>query len=424
MSDSEEPVDPQGPTHPLTKPVYQAGQRAIPHWVSWALVVLPSLAVLGTWLVGKLPVFHCVAIVLLIAALWDWSHFSDRSRTMVAILGLSCVLLVSGSIAWLVGHPDFKIAGFQSLVTLAAIALAIALVQLYRSSETVLTLVRGWMVAVVILAGITLYQRLSRDLPALNGPFPSPGYLAGSVVAGLALMPIGFALEDRRALKWTYPVTAVAATWVVWTTHRSVGFGCALVILFVWLALWRRYLAVGVLVIAGIGVVVFRRVIAWRWSGIGQEPPLPWSVNQELLSQAMDVCIRSGFIGVGPGGLTQHWDVTGYAGPYSAFMELIAEYGLGAGVVVLCAFGAVLVWCVQRLIVTRGRPLNSSDRSVAIWVGLMILMLPWLTSLQATWLSFPMAGLTTATIAMLARHIEAPHTRDLQWDKESWLGKH
>jgi hypothetical protein len=159
----------------------------------------------------------------------------------------------------------------------------------------------------------------------------------------------------------------------------------------------------------------------WRWSGLGGEPPLPWSTHRDLISQAMDVCISSGFIGVGPGGLTQHWPVTGYAGPYSAIMEIIAEYGLGAGVLFLCCLGSAFVWCVQRLIVTRGRPLRSPDRAVALWLGVIILMLPWTTSVQATWLDFPMAGLTTATIAMLARHIEAPHTRFLRWGKESWL---
>ncbi|MDR0848668.1 MAG: hypothetical protein LBN10_06450, partial [Propionibacteriaceae bacterium] len=301
-------------------------------------------------------------------------------------------------------------------------ALAISLVQLYRSSETVLTLARGWMCAVLILVGITMYQRLSRDLPALNGPFPSPGYLAGSVVAGLVLMPIGFALESDRRLKWTYPVVALGATWVVWTTHRSVGVWCALVVLLIWVALWRWQVGLAVLVLGGTGIAIFRHGMAWRWSAIGGEPPLSLPTHLNLLSEAMDVCIRSGFIGVGPGGLLEHWPITGYAGPYSALFELVAEYGLGVGVVVLCALGAVLVSCGQRLILTRGRPLSSPDRAVALWLGVIIVMLPWTTSLQATWLGFPMAGLTTATIALLARHIEAPHTRVLQWDKESWSG--
>lgn len=65
---------PEGPgarTRPLTKPVRQAEQRPTPRWVGWLLIALPTLALLGSWLAGRLPLLEVVVLVLFIVAAWD-----------------------------------------------------------------------------------------------------------------------------------------------------------------------------------------------------------------------------------------------------------------------------------------------------------------------------------------------------------------
>jgi len=384
----ENTSDPWSATHFLTKPVYHATARPMPRWVGWLLIALPSLSVLGTWLLGRIPLFQFIAIILFVIAVWDWRRYFDRSRTIVAVLGLSGALLLSGIIAAVVHRPPTNNLQFQSIAMFSWIVLALALVQLYRSEQTVLTVIRGWMYAVAILAGITGYQLLTVDLPALNGPFPSPGYLAGSMVAGILLMPVGFSLEKDRRLQWTYPVVAVLATGVVWTTHRSVAFGCCVCVLWLWLFIYRRILA-GVIAIIGIVIEIFLHTeMPMRWVEVGAEPPLTGSLHRRVIQTAWTILQDSGFIGVGPGGLMAHWPASQsqYRGPYFALIELASEYGLAVSVAFVCALLGAVVWSLNRLWQTRSGPLRSGERAPALWLAVMILSLPVTTSLQAQWL--------------------------------------
>jgi|GEM_PF-3357490 len=416
---------PWDPARLLTKPVLLATQRAMPRWVGWILISLPSLSLLGTWLVGRLPVFQALAVVLLGIAVWDWSRYFDRSRTMFAVLGLSAGVIVSGTVAAVVFKPPANELWVQAISVGSLLALALALVQLYRNEQTVLTVVRGWLYAVAILTGITIYQRVTRDLPALSGPFPSPGYLAGSMLAGVFLLPVGFALEKDRRLRWAYPVVAVMATWVVWTTHRSVGFAVCLLVLLVWLALYRWIVAT---LLAGLGlvaVIVFRSVAPLRWADVGMEPPLDGAIHADLIRTSFLVLRDSSFLGVGPGGLAAHWpaEYGAYRGPYSAIAEIASQYGLTITVALASAFLGVLTWCLVRLWQTRRQKLWSADRAPAFWLGLMVISLPISTSLQAQWLDFPLSALGAATLALLARHIESPKGRALVWSAGPGAGK-
>jgi len=382
------------------------------------LIAMPSLSILGTWLLGTFPLFQLVAMVLVIAAIWDWRRFFDKSRTMLTIFGLSIAIVVSAVVAMAAYRPPVGGAAVQSVAMISCIALALTLVQLYRGEATVLTVIRGWMYAVAILGGITVYQRVTQDLPALSGPFPTPGYLAGSMVAGIFLMPVGFALEKDHRLRWAYPVIAVVATWVVWTTHRSVGFAVAVAILLVWLALERWTITAALVFVAGVVTLIFRPGgVPLRWADVGMEPPLDATVHSRLLDAAWTILRDSHFLGVGPGGLASHWPDTfvGYRGPYSALMEIASQYGAAVGVVLMCALIGAVAWCGVRLWQTRGGPLRSVERAPAFWLALVILTLPITTSLQAQWLNFPLSALVVATLALLARHIESPQGRALVW---------
>jgi hypothetical protein len=368
-------------------------------------------------MLGKFPIFHIVVISLCIVAIWDWTRYFDRSRTLFCIAGLSVALLVSATVATLVHHPQTPALVDQGLAGVALIGLTLALVQLYRSEQTVLTIIRGWMYAVAILAVLAAYQGLTSDRPVLNGPLPSAAYLASAMVVGVLLMPIGFALEKDHRLRWTYPCIAVLATWVAWTTHRSVALGCCLIVLVIWLATFHWLTASILTVITVAGIAVFRRYLPLRFADVGMEPPLDASVHAHLIGVGWRILVDSHFLGVGPGGLADVWPEawSAYTGPYSAFIELTSQYGLGVGVVVMCALLGALVWCVKRLWATRGQPLRSADRAGAVWLAVMIVMAPVTTSIQAHWLSFPLSALAVATWAMLARHIESPQGRALLW---------
>jgi hypothetical protein len=381
------------------------------------LLCLPSLSLLGTWLVGRWPVFLVIALCLALIAVWDWYRFFDRSRTMISCLALSAGLLVSGGLAALLGRPDALQFGQQILSNLTWIALTVALVQLYRNEQTVLTIVRGWMYAVAILAAITIYQRATRDLPALSGPFPSPAYLGASMAAGALLMPIGFALEADRRLRWAYPVAALAATGVVWTTHRSVAFGCCLAVLLIWLATYRWQIAALVAGLGAVAAAVFHSAAPLRWADVGMEPPLDNDIHQSLIGVAWQILQDSHFLGVGPGGLGAHWPAAArpYAGPYSLVMEVASQYGLAITVALVIGLAGGLVWCLTRLRHTRGLRWHDRRRAPALWVGVIVVSLPVVTMLQARWLDFPLSALMAATLALLARHIEPPQGRALVW---------
>jgi hypothetical protein len=375
---------------------------------------------LGAWLVGRFPLFLLLAATLLVVAIWDWWRFQDRSRTRTGVLGLMAATGVSGAVALLANRPPLVPAVDELLMVLAGGALALALVQLYRGEETVLTLARGWIYLVVSLAVITLYQRLTRDLPALQGPFPSPGYLAAAATFGLLLMPLGHSLDDDRLRRWAYPVTGALACWVVWCTHQSIALGCCVVIVTLWALLHRRgrWVAAGVAVIAlGVALSPWRRHFPLFWEDFGFEAPVTWEIRIGLIDTAMTLLRDSWFLGVGPGNFTRAiWvgDVahpTGHSAPYFALTELAAEYGLGVAVVLLLGFLGVLRWALQRFLRTPGLPWGGPERATALWLSVAIVMLPFLSAIQPRWLSAPMSALIVATLALLARHIERPKGR-------------
>lgn len=409
------------PNPELTKPVYLATTRALPRWVGWILISLPSLSLLGSWMMGRLPVFQLITVLLFGIALWDWNQFFDRSRTMVTMLGLSAGVAISAIVATIVSRPPASALETQSISLISLIALTLALVQLYRSAETVLTIIRGWLYAIAILTAITVYQRITLDLHALNGPFPSPAYLAGSMVVGVLLMPIGFALEKDRRLRWAYLFIAISATWVVWTTHRSVAFACCLAILILWLATYRWIIATLVAAVGLVVAIVFRSVLSLRWSEVGLEPPLDQAVISKLRNAAGQILKDSNFLGVGPGGLATHWpsSLGGYQGPYSAAMEIASQYGLAIAIALICALLGLLTWAVIRLWQARKTRLYSPERAPAFWLAIVLISLPVTTSIQAQWLDFPLSALSVATITLLGRHIESRQGRALVWSADA-----
>jgi len=336
---------------------------------------------------------------------------------MLTALALSAGLIVSAAGAVLAAGRFHQGFNTQALAMLSWITLSLALVQLYRSEQTVLTMIRGWMYVVAIMAGITGVQWITSDVTTLNGPFPSPAYLAGAMVAGVLVMPIGFALEKDRWLKWTYPVLAVLATAVVWSTHRSVAFAFCLAVLLVWLALHRWILALAIAAAGTATLVFLRSAVTFRWADAGWEPPLPPSVRTQLTNAAWQILQDSHFLGTGPGSIHDQWPAALklYQGPYAAVLEIACQYGLAITVVIVCALLGVLVWCVGRLWHTRGMRLASAERAPALWLALAILSLPVTTSFQAESLNFPLSALAAATLALLARHIESPRGRSLVW---------
>jgi hypothetical protein len=381
-------------------------------------------------------VFFLVALILLIIAAWDWLRYFDRSRTMLAVLGLSATLIVGASIAAIAAGAPRTQPVSNWLSVAALITLTLAVIQLYRSSETIVTIIRGWMYAIAIMTAITIYQFFTSDLPVLSGPFPSATYLAGSLLFGVMLMPIGFALEPDRRLRWTYPVVALLATGMVWTTHRSVAFGCCLAVLVLWLMTYRVLITSLLLVAAACLAAVFHERLPLRWEEVGMVPPLDASVHRSLGNTAWQILADSHFLGVGPGGLAARWPefLSAYEGPYMAFVELACLAGVGFIVVVMLGLMGALVWSLQRLWLTRrvavlagqkgprgrfyatqGSSLVSPERAPALWLAVIILSLPLTTSIQGLWLSFPMSALASATIALLARHVEAPQGRALLW---------
>jgi hypothetical protein len=356
-------------------------------------------------------------VSLLSIAFWDWCSSFDKSRTMVSLLGLSLGLIVSSLVATSIDR-NFGGSFFdQSTAMVSWMALSLALVQLYRSQETVRTIIRGWMYAITIITTVVTYQWSTRTMVALTGPFPSPAYLAGAMVLGVFLMPIGFALEEDRRLKWAYPVIAVMATWVVWTTHRSVAFAWCLIVLIIWLALYHRILVIFLVVIGTTTAIILHQRIPLRWADVGMEPPLNSSLHFALMDAAWRILQDSHFLGTGPGGLSAKWPTKfkDYQGPYSAFLEVASQYGMAFTVVLICSLIAVVLWCIIRLRNTHNQPLHSPFRAPALWVLLMILSLPWTSSIQAQWLNMPLSALAAATLAMLARHIESPRGRALIW---------
>jgi hypothetical protein len=397
-------TSPPSPGGPLTKPVREAARRPTPRWVGWVLIALPCLAALSFGLGDHVPLFEGLVLVLGAAAAWDWWRFQDRSRTLRAgYLGL--ILLVSGAVTLVLWRPPLRPALAELGNIAVATLLALALVQLYRSAETVLTLARGWLYLLAGLAGVTVYQRVTAGPFPVTGPFHTPDHLATAGVTGLALMPVGFALEHDRRLCWAYPVGAVCAVEVLWWSgHRNALWAGLLLI-----ALWALQGERSRWVLAGAGLAAATALVSARvaWPLHAADVVTFWRTRARLADLGLTEWAETWFLGAGPSG----YDGGGAAGAYSPLVELAAEYGLGAAVVVILAGVGVLRWCVLRLVRTRGLPWASPERAPAVWLGVMVTGAPLAGALQPTWLDVPLTALLAGTLALLARHVEATHGR-------------
>ncbi|MDR1264012.1 MAG: hypothetical protein LBK42_00190 [Propionibacteriaceae bacterium] len=398
-------------TAPLTKPVRSADRRPTPRWVGWVLVGLPVLAGIDLWLGPGFIPLGLPAVVLSAAAAWDWCRFQDRSRTMrIAYLGL--VLLATGGVMLVWRGLPWATAGAELVDLAVATVLSLALVQLYRSGETVLTLIRGWLYLLALLASVTIYQRLAQPTGLAAGPFPAPEQLAVMALAGLSLMPLGHALEHDRRLAWAYPVAAAGAVEVLWWSRQPLALGLGLAVIAFWLALGRRtrWVLAGAVVAGGLAWACAGGR-PWVWAGWGGGPD---QATRRGLAEAGFTMLRdSWFLGVGPGGFAQRLPagLAQASGPYSPGVELAVEYGLGAVIVVVLAGLGLLHWCFRRLRRTRGQPWTTPERAAAVWCAAMVLVSPLVGALQPTWLDRPQTGLIIATLALLARHVENPHGR-------------
>ncbi|MDR1512942.1 MAG: hypothetical protein LBS56_05600 [Propionibacteriaceae bacterium] len=393
---------------PLTKPVREVGDRPTPRWAGWTLIALPSLSVFGFAGQDRWPLMAALVVALGGAAAFDWWRFQDRSRTLrVAYIGL--ILLATGSVAALVrGLPTAR--SLRELGTIAlATMLALALVQLYRGAETVLTLARGWLYLLGLLGAVTVWRRLGDGSLPVAGPFQAPEHLATVALTGLVLMPLGCALEHDRRLVWAYPVAAACGLEVLWWSQQAVALGVGVGVVAFWLLLGRRtrWVLAGVVVVAALVLALTRARPPLRWSDVGPS----WATRQALIDQAFAQLRDTWFLGLGPGGLSLSVDGTAYPGPYSLLAEIGADFGLGAFVVTLLAGLGVLRWCLFRLLRTAREPLTQPDRAAALWCGAILVGVPFLGALQATWLDLPLFALVAGTVALLARHVEEPHGR-------------
>ncbi|MDO5287683.1 MAG: O-antigen ligase family protein [Actinomycetia bacterium] len=424
----------------LTKPVRGAEQRPTPRWVGWFLILLPTLAGLGPLLgVGPVFAFRLAAVVLFITAAWDWHRYRDRSRTFVVVLGLLVAFQLSGVIALLVSRPPLQ----PALIELGAVglmfAVPLALVQLYRTAETVLTVARGWLYLTGIVLAVNLWEVLSDDRlpnfylkPAMRadpawgqiaGPFHNPNQLASVLVMSSLVMAVGFSLEHDRRLRWAYLAVCLPIPLVVLKTGSTLGLGLVGVVTLVWLGMYRWGRLVG-LPLAAVAVVVLpqgRAFLAALW---GQYQNI-WNPAPEHLYSSGDrlnlilngvvMLRRSWWLGVGPAGYpyvmsTQPmpYPTHGIINPHSGLIEIASQYGIGTFVLLVLVGAGLVKWSLERLRRTRGASLASPQRVVALWALVAVAILPVLSMMHSSWLNQSMSAMFTGTLVMWARHIERP----------------
>ncbi|MDR0991235.1 MAG: hypothetical protein LBL92_07755 [Propionibacteriaceae bacterium] len=397
-------------TEQLTKPVRASQQRPTPRWVGWVLLALPSLAVFGVWLGPNVSVLATVVIVLFAAAAWDWWRFQDRSRSLrVGYLGgifvlTGLVLTLWHDLPW---RPALAELGTIALTT----GLALALVQLYRGAETVLTLARGWLYLSLGLTLVVGWQRWSSGPRDLTGPFADATYLAAAALTGLVMMTLGQTLEHDRRLRWLYPVAAGGSLMTLAWSHQTVMMLAGLGVVAVGLALtrWGRWVLAGAAVVGAVAAA-----LSWsQWTLSWPDSTLAWSQRRELISQGLALARDTWFLGAGPGSYelaaASRADLP--AEPYAPLIEVVSQYGLGPLVMLVLAGLGVLQWCLVRLLRTRGRSWAAPERVTALWCGLIVLVAPVLGAQQPGWLGAPLAGLLAATVVLLARHVENPAGR-------------
>lgn len=431
--------DPSG-LRELTKPVRGARQRPTPRWVGWFLILLPSLAGAGPLLgVGPVFAFRIAAVVLFVTAAWDWHRYRDRSRTFQVVLALLVAFQVSGVVALLFSRPPTGPALIELLAVGLMFAVALALVQLYRTAETVLTIARGWLYLAALVLLVNLWEVLGDDRlpnfylrPAMRadpawrqiaGPFHNPNQLASVLVMAALVMAVGFSLEHDRRLRWAYPAVCLPMPLVILRTGSTLGLGLIGVVALVWLCLYRWPRRVG-LPLAAVGVVALpqgRAFLATLW---GQYQNL-WHPAAEhiyssgdrlnLILDGVVMLRRSWWLGVGPGGYPyvmanqpMPYPTHGIINPHCGLVEIASQYGIGMFVLLVLVGAGLVKWSLERLRRTRGTPLASPQRAVALWALVAVAVLPVLSMMHSTWLNQSMSALFTGTLVMWARHIERP----------------
>lgn len=427
---------------PLTKPVRHARQRPTPRWVGWFLILVPTLAAGGSLLgIGSVSAFRIAILVLFVTAAWDWWRFQDRSRTFYVTLALAAAFLLAGVVALAWSRPPIEPAIAELIAVVGMFALALALVQLYRTAETVLTIARGWLYLLFLVVAEAAWEiGTGNRLPTFHlppeargvdpgwdliaGPFIVPDQLAAACCVAMLVMPVGFAFEHDRRLRWAYPAACLPVPWVIAHTGSNLALLVALVTLGVWASLhrWSRLVALPLGLVALValpqGRTFLSRLVADFAHLVGGETAGAWGDRLNLMLDGVVMLRRSLWLGVGPGGFAHvmetQWlpfGTNGLTRPFSAIVEITAQYGLSLFVVcTLVAVGAMR-WCVQRLLATRGQPLMSPQRVVAWWLLVTLALWPLTSMMSATWLAQPVSTLQFATIAMLARHIERPKGR-------------
>ncbi len=425
----------------LTKPVRGAGQRPTPRWVGWFLILLPSLAAGGPLLgVGSVFAFRVAAVVLFVTAAWDWNRFHDRSRTFMVTLGMGAAFAASGLLALAVSRPPTGPAVTELLAVGLMFAVALALVQLYRTAETVLTVARGWLYMTALVLAVNAWEILSGNrlpnfyLPPsmkgvdfqwdqIAGPFHNPNQLAAVLVMSAIVMAVGFSLEHDRRLRWAYVAVCLPMPLVILRTGSTLGLALLGVVTVVWLSLhrWTRLIGLPLAVIAVVALPPGRALLTALW---GQAVNL-WHPRDDFVYSSGDrlnlmldgvvMLRRSSWVGVGPAGFSHvmttqpmPYGTHGIVNPHSAVIEITAQYGIGMFVLLVLVAVGLVKWSLQRLARTRGERLASPRRSVALWLLVLTVLWPVLSMMNSTWLNQSMSAMLIGTLVLWARHIERP----------------
>lgn len=424
----------------VTKPVRGAERRPTPRWVGWFLIVTPSLAAAGPLFgFGPITTFRASVLVLFVAAAWDWWRFQDRSRTFITMLGLGLAFPVAGLIAFAWSHPPTADAAHELISVIAMFALAVALVQLYRTEETVLTVARGWLYMTAIVEAVGLWELVTgQHLPAyhfprayrdpvadatLRGPFDSPSQLAAVLVAAAVVMAVGWSLEHDRRLRWAFLVVCLPMPYLVWRAGSTLGLLLLLVVAVAWLAVysWGRRVGIAALVVLVIALPQGRAFLgALRGQVLtlfGQMAGNEYLAGDRfnLLRDGVVLLVRSDWLGLGPAGFpyamrTQPvpYGTHGLVDPHNALVEIGSQYGIGMFVLAVLAGIGLAKWAIQRLRRTARQPLRGAPRIVALWTLVLVGIWPLLGLLGPTYLDQSASALFVGTLAMWARHIERP----------------
>ncbi len=424
----------------VTKPVRGAQQRPTPRWVGWFLIATPSLAAAGPlWGAGPWTTFRAAVAVLFLTAAWDWWRFQDRSRTFFTMLAIGIAFQVSGMVALAWSTPPADAAWRELLGVGLMFALAVALVQLYRTAETVLTIARGWLYMAVLVEVLDVWEVVSGDRlsnyylspdrrPAggwtyIAGPFGTPSQLAAVFVMAAIVMAVGWSLEHDRRLRWAYVAVCVPMPYFLWRTGSTLGLLLFLIVAVCWLAVysWGRRVGIAALAVLVVALPQGRALLVSLWQQLGTlfggTTTAPFAAGDafNLLRDGAVLLLRSTWIGVGPAGFphamttrSTPYFTHGVIEPHSAIVEIASQYGIGMFVLVTLVGLGLAKWAIDRLRRTARQPLRGAPRIIAMWTLVVVLMWPLLSMLGPTYLDQSVAALFVATVAMWARHIERP----------------